>query len=338
MDTGIPYGTMIPTPTGFVGVETLSVGDKVYAIDGNVCEVVKAEETGLQQTYNLTFDDGRVIPCSSDQKIPVRYLDNFKMIIEFPRIKDILDDYKIDCNGENLYRYFVVYGQNVMFNKRPIGLDPTVAGLFIGSIIPDKRYLCIRTKNIDIVEYIAKTLNLRFKYNSTKQAWYFYNKFGFKARASKYLRYIGNPQKLELNERYIPREYLENDPEITINILNGLMTASGINIGDAPDGVKPLFATRSKRLAIQVKFIMDEMGIKHNVIELDTDQGLINIVVFEYHDNAIPEFLILTKISPSGKKYCKRIEISDDSHLILVESFNPVLDSTDIPSLREKNI
>lgn len=59
-------GTKVLTPSGYISIEQLKVGDKVYGVNGKAQTVQGVYPQGKKELYNMIFEGGVVIPCSKD--------------------------------------------------------------------------------------------------------------------------------------------------------------------------------------------------------------------------------------------------------------------------------
>ena len=60
-------GTGVLTPNGYVSIETLKVGDKVFDENGHVQEVLGVFPQGKKKVYKAKFSDDTIIKCCKDQ-------------------------------------------------------------------------------------------------------------------------------------------------------------------------------------------------------------------------------------------------------------------------------
>ena len=58
-----PYDADIITPSGIRKMGDLQVGDIISSVDGNMQTVEEIYEHGMQDVYEVTFDDGRKTEC-----------------------------------------------------------------------------------------------------------------------------------------------------------------------------------------------------------------------------------------------------------------------------------
>ena len=63
---GLPLTTLIPTPLGWTTMGEIQVGDKLFDINGAVCEVHGKSEIKHLPNYRITFDDTSVVECDEE--------------------------------------------------------------------------------------------------------------------------------------------------------------------------------------------------------------------------------------------------------------------------------
>ena len=61
-----PYSEEVLTPTGFVKMGDLKVGDYVMNPNGSPVRVEDIVEQGVQEVYEVEFQDGRVVRCGAN--------------------------------------------------------------------------------------------------------------------------------------------------------------------------------------------------------------------------------------------------------------------------------
>jgi len=62
---GLALDTMLPTPSGWVTMGEVSVGDLLFGSDGRPCLVTKKSKVHNRPCYRLVFDDGTEIVCDN---------------------------------------------------------------------------------------------------------------------------------------------------------------------------------------------------------------------------------------------------------------------------------
>lgn len=148
------FGTKILTPTGFIPVEDIVVGDTVYDRNGKSTKVTHISETFMKPMYRITLTDGSTLDVSEDhinivqKRTSVRV--GTKKINEFSEYelttKELLDKgilYNRTITNKQTtgkeYKWFIPLITNeVDFPKKDCPIDPYTLGAILGDgHIPD---------------------------------------------------------------------------------------------------------------------------------------------------------------------------------------------------------
>jgi hypothetical protein len=100
-----PYSSRVLTPTGFVQMGSLKVGDTVYGMDGKPAQVSQIFEQGVKDVYELTFDDDTKVRCGLEHLWALS--DEEGNITEVLPLRDFISrkDVKIPlCKPVHMYR------------------------------------------------------------------------------------------------------------------------------------------------------------------------------------------------------------------------------------------
>lgn len=116
-----PLYSKVLTPSGFVTMGSLSIGDEVISGEGNVCHVIGIYPQGKKPVYELTFDDGSKCRCSDEHLWKVQTRDDRESgeyhIVELKDIRHNLRshdgnlNYTVDCfadpDGHSIVKRFL---------------------------------------------------------------------------------------------------------------------------------------------------------------------------------------------------------------------------------------
>lgn len=128
-DTGdgksTPDDTMVPTPIGLRRLDSLSVGDKVFNVDGKPVEILKVfPQKKLLDTYTVTFSDMRTARCSPDHLWTVSDMNGNEVTVP------LIDLYK--KIGKTRETYYVPVPKAVEYEARLVKIPPYQYGLELG--------------------------------------------------------------------------------------------------------------------------------------------------------------------------------------------------------------
>lgn len=252
-------GTLVATPTGWVAVETLRVGDLVLAGDGTPTEVVGVFPQGVKPTTIIEFDDGRRAAVDHDHLWRVSIGSK-----RFPKVGDqqweVVSTSGIQARvGETPSTYMrpaIPSPGPAQYGAREVPIDPYVLGALLGDG-------CLRPEGIRISsadEGILSEVRARlpsgmdltgaggYDYRLTHPEWQ-HNPLLDSARA---LGLVGR----KAHEKEIPSNYLYNAVEVRLAVLQGLMDTDGtVNQQGIPE-----FCSTSEALAEGVREIVLSLG------------------------------------------------------------------------------
>lgn len=143
MASGIPVGTMVPTPTGPRVIEDIKVGDSVFTVDGSVTkviEVVPSEQP--EDIYALKIKDGREVHCTLDTQFDAyRWTHEKGKRVKKPLLMSLSDILGRDIASHRIgddnksHRWNKWHSANckaVSYPKVDLPVDPYVVGVFLG--------------------------------------------------------------------------------------------------------------------------------------------------------------------------------------------------------------
>lgn len=145
MDGGIGIGKaladseVVLTPTGFVPMGTLKVGDEVISEDGKPTTVTGVYPQGRKEIFKLTFKQGQTVRCTSDHLWKVKCIRRKKhSVMTTQEIMDygvLRENGIIKKNGDSEVQYLmkvpIVKGCNIDSGDE-LPLDPYFMGLLLG--------------------------------------------------------------------------------------------------------------------------------------------------------------------------------------------------------------
>jgi hypothetical protein len=208
------------------------IGDIIYGDDGKLTTITAVFPQGVRPVYKITLLDGREIFCGLDHNHLVYTKDGKKCI---KTTKELLVDYKHkrihngykDKITRTLYEtmYSIPTAKAVEYSKNNISIDPYFLGLWLGDGISANTGISnIDGEIIDFIHQYAKDLKLQVsKYKEN-----YYITSGIKGADLTRNTLLNNLKGYNLlNNKHIPNDYLYNDYDTRMAILQGLMDSDG---------------------------------------------------------------------------------------------------------------
>ena len=260
-----PYDQNVRLPNGITTTwSEIGVGDELFAPNGKTVRVVDIPVDGEDDIYRITFSDGRTVEASS------------KHIWSVYRLGNSYDRYKLhnvtteEMFGKNLIsktgqrKYFVPESGVVEYQHRDVPIDAYSLGLLIAEgaftkfnkknkEFNHRRNYVQFSCNVEDAEEYKKYIPYPIKHIGNKGvSWHLY-----KDDIDVDLEKLGLLYK-NSHDKFIPEEYLFNDKDIRLALLQGLMDGDGCAV---PKGAS-VFVTTSRRLADDIMLLCRSLGIK----------------------------------------------------------------------------
>ena len=258
-----PYGSQVLTPTGYVNIESLKVGDKVITPQNTIATVLQIHEQGIKDIYEITFNDKTKVQCCKDHLWKISTPHNrLKNKWEIKSLKELIQT-KLTYGKWSAGKYFIPITQAVDFPKKEHIIPPYVLGVLLGDgclkssvtfTVPDGQ-ISYRVQKELGTKYVVDSLRTKFTYSISP----LFPKYRSNGSAV-------NPIKKELErlnlwgkysyEKFIPDEYFYDSIENRTALLQGLMDTDGSMGKDN----RPRFEITSKKLAEDVTHLVNSLG------------------------------------------------------------------------------
>ena len=312
---GLPLDTLLPTPTGWVTMEDLQVGDALFDETGSVCHVTYKSPIHNIQCYRITFDDGSSVVCDKDHRWRYRHVDG-RMTV-----KDTGHLYRVFQNLKKTYfnPLAVRMAEPLVLPECELVIPPYVLGVWLALNDFVAPLGCVRnTVDSGILRFIRFEGYLIDDYDDSYKI-----VLGLRDNLREY-NLLGNLR--------VPIEYLRASYSQRLDLLRGLMDISGdVNA----NGDCELFI--SKDCVDGVKDLLSGLGIRYNstnnngrsVFKFTT-----NLPVFKFMKDKLEllptelpddyEFLKITNVSwvRSVPTQCITVD-SPNSMFLCTENFIP---------------
>lgn len=261
------------TPTGFVKIRDLKLGDAIYNSSGKVCQVHYLHPLEYSDLYELTTRDGRKAICTKEHTWKVMY-DKKVYLKELQQIKEIYSHKRHDKrNGKNYieYPYFLNTITPISFPEKELPIDAYTLGVWLGDGRSNSGQ--ITSNDPEIFKYIP--------YESYKcKSKFMYNIVGL----NKLLR-LNNLK----NNKHIPDLYLHSSYTQRLDLLKGLMDTDGYiqKTGDIFE-----YTTKLNKLSDNVIYLIRSLGgtTTHSVkkIKINNNYKFYNRISFRLPKSITP--------------------------------------------------
>ena len=247
-----PYSEPVLTPTGFVPMGSLKVGDMVMNPNGNPVRIGDIVEQGITEIYEVTFQDGRTVRCGENHLwATVRNGKKFYIM----RTKDYMKrKLKQGSPGKEHYPYKLPELNPLKFNSTALNIDPYVLGVLLGdgNICGDQ----VRFSTAD--EFILNELTIKLSGYTIKPSSKYLYCITSKTGINELNRELKRLElKVKANKKFIPHEYKFSSVEDRLELVKGLMDTDG----SVSNGACKFIST-SERLVDDLTDILRSLGIR----------------------------------------------------------------------------
>ena len=340
----LPYSEPVLTPTGWVTMGDIKVGDKVIGSDGKEQYVLGVYPQGVRPIYKVEFTDDTFVNCDEEHLWSVNTLNmrtaktrdkqgkgvyrpnyGYKVV----KTSDMMNDIK--KRGRYNYRLPVV--SPVDFEKRDVLIDPYLLGLLLGDGSICDSGIRISTKDdeiFDSIKHLDEHASFNEYYRTETKC---IKSINLKSKIKERLNVYDLLNK-KSNNKFIPKDYLYNSLEVRVSLLQGLMDTDGYV--DKKGTVQ--FTTISEQLCNDVRELVLSLGgtvrvntkIPTYTYDGEKKEGqLAYTVTMSFANNIVP-FKLLRKIDRYYKrtkyleqKYVKSITYSHDEDAVCIKVSNP---------------
>ncbi|MDT3768172.1 terminase large subunit [Gleimia hominis] len=247
MGKQVALDTPIPTPSGFMTMGDIRVGDIVFDERGKRCTVVaKSRVDYEEQAYRITFKDGEVIEAGENHQWAGHYT--------FGKAREAImttgELYRLPRDGGSI-RFRIPLAGALDLPEAELPIDPYVMGYWLGNGTATKPYLTIQTRDVTgVLERIWPWNTLSTQYPNTGDS-----------------ICIRIPQLEAIlvdsfHDKVIPTEYLRASRRQRLELLWGLMDSDG-SISTRKG--QAIYTSTEEGLARSVSELLWSLGIKNAI-------------------------------------------------------------------------
>lgn len=351
-----PLSTPILTPDGWVKMDDIIIGSKVFNENGEIVNVIAVHPQGKKEVYSVIFSDGSSTECciehlwltdTHNDRNNRKKINNKRIFSpKDGTVKNLLEIKNSLYTKRGYKNHTIPITKPVNFPNQEIIIDPYIMGVLIGDGSFTQNRITFTSKDQEIINNVKLNLNESVILSKIKSAIYEYSIVG-NNNNNPYLNYLKELGLIgkKSESKFIPLKYLYNSIENRIKLLHGLMDTDGTI---SKNGYTMSFSTSSKHLINDFIILINSLGGITSLTkkkpyyynkERKKIMGLESYTVTIKLPNEITPFKLerklekvvnktrykpkryITDIKFIGEKECKCITIDSKSNLYLTEHF-----------------
>lgn len=259
-----PLSAKVKTPSGWTTMKDIKVGSIVVAKDGSYVPVTGVYPQGLQQTYRITFKDGRSTLATGDHLWKIYCAKKYPIIPEIVDTNEIIRRLNSPRRMESLV--WIDLADSEQSEDVNLPVDPYVLGVMLGDGCFTKSSIVVSHPDYEIMTEVNSRLKDGYytvpRNKSDPNACLAYG-LSTGRRPGRYFRHyiLDFLRESGLNEcksfqKFIPELYLNASTKQRLELLQGLMDTDGyIDVQSTTS-----FSTTSERLAYEVQYLVRSLG------------------------------------------------------------------------------
>ena len=254
----------VPTPQGIRRFGDLKEGDYVFDRLGFPTKILKVYPRGFMDAYKVTLSDGRSTVVSLDHLWNVYRGVYSKEIYTLELGQMLSEGVRKEDNRPNRVlgkpRFYVPSHCARQYEEKKVTVDPYVYGAFIGNGCLTSDYLEFSSDDEETVNKVALLMGFDYKKRSVHNYTWDFFKNGRHVRTADYFT------KAYAKDKYVPDCYKYNSIQARWELLRGLFDTDGSAV--LSEGrLHVSYSTISKRLAEDIKEVLNSLGIVSHIYE-----------------------------------------------------------------------
>ena len=296
--------TAVLTNEGFKPIGDVVLGEQLYDESGELTSVCAISDNAEEDIYRIKLSDGRVVDASGDHlwAVEARTLNSKKKALL--STKEIKEDLKASKRKDH-YKWYIKQCLPIQYAYKPLNYDVYVLGI----LLANKSLELLETDDV-VIEKINASNHI-----DIKRSWKIYGySLSFKEG-------IESLYKQDKSVYY--KDILYNDIETRRLFLSAFIDLKGKMLKDG--GIK-LYGIEDPYM---IMLLLRSLGIvcylKEGCILLYTNMPILNNMrKIPYKQKAksfLTDYVYIKEVKFIGREETRCIEVSNDSHLFLVNDF-----------------
>lgn len=252
--------TPILTPSGWIRMGDIEVGDEVIGSDGSATEVTGVYPQGVRDQYKVTFDDGSSTNCDPEHLWTVMSKnDRYRDLTQTKTTTQL--KYEVEQEGRD---WWIPMVDPVEHPEKNFPLDPYLLGVLVGDGGLTQNTPVLSTDDEFILEKVSERLpegvvskhRSNYDYGIIREGG---RDNGSRKNANpvtKALRDVGL-MGLKSENKFVPDEYLTGSIEQRVDLLHGLMDTDA---WCQQDGTSFIYSTTSPQLVEGITDLVNSLG------------------------------------------------------------------------------
>lgn len=251
-----PIDSVVLTPSGWIKIKDLKVGDKVICPDNSESNVLGIFPQGKKLVNEITFSDGRKTECCNEHLWKI-YSKNWKKVGDNFRVTETKVIKRIKNN--TIEKLHIDLVKPIEQKDITLEIDPYILGVLIGdgSLTKGPQFT---KQDKEVIDRVRSKLDKDYSLNENPDK----NTIRLSIvsninnlRSNKYRNFIRNVGLNVLSQdKYIPSIYLHSSINSRTELLRGLMDTNG-TVGKNGN---LSYSTPSKMLADNVTYLVRSLG------------------------------------------------------------------------------
>lgn len=259
-----PLYSKILTPTGWINMGDVSVGDFVISVEGTPTKVLGVYPQGIKDIYEVVFDDNTKTHCCGDHLWETQN----RLERDGKRTGTIKNTFEIKNTlqgKDGRKNHSIPLVSPIQFYTKNMFIDPYIMGILLGDGCFHLNAVKLSSADAEIISYVstwASNHSLLVEHRSNYD-------YDIVRSDKKKGMYCPNPLQVEIKklglfnhksyDKFIPPDYLVNSIDHRIALLQGLMDSDGTI---SRNGMCADMSTTSKQLAYDVRALVNSLGGK----------------------------------------------------------------------------
>lgn len=295
----LSINTDIPTLNGWKKMNDIQVGDEVFGSDGKPTKVTYISDVMFNHTcYNVKFSDGSSI-IADEEHLWIAYDKNTRVKSNtnanvLPRTVTTLQmKNSLKISGEN--NWSVKNTKPVEYKKIKLKIPPYILGLWLG----DGGSVSASITNIDQeiidawIEY-GNTIGLKTIIRDEINYFFINEQDGThetKYKINSFRQFLKDYNLID--NKHIPKDYLESSSEDRFELLKGLMDTDGCRSGKKSTCE---YCSKSETLINHMYELLCSLGYKSRITTKINKRYNRKYYYLRFHHNGIPPFKLKRKV------------------------------------------